>query len=251
MSGPQQIADGIVRLGSSKVNWYLVGDEDGVTVIDTGLAGYLPQLDTGLALLGRTREDMRAILLTHGDADHVGVAAKLQEQGDPTPIHLHPADRYLVQGGKKDVEENLVLTMLRPNFMAMEAHFVRNGFFGYQKLEATSDLSEGQALDVPGRPDVIHVPGHTEGHVAFHFAGHGALFAGDSFCTWHVISGERGPQPNAFNISTERAVDSLRRYEDIDADLVLVGHGEPWADGPARAVEMVRASTAGLKPVDG
>jgi glyoxylase-like metal-dependent hydrolase (beta-lactamase superfamily II) len=250
MSGPHQIADGIVRLGSSKVNWYLVGDDDGVTVVDTGLPGYLPQLDVGLATLGRTRDDLRAILLTHGDADHIGVAGKLQKEGDPTPIYLHPADRGLVQGEKKDVEENLVLTLLKPNFMSMEAHFLRNGFFGIEKIERTVDLSEGQVLDVPGRPTVIHVPGHTEGHVAFHFAGHGALFAGDSFCTWHVISGERGPQPNAFNISTERAVESLRRYEEIEADLVLVGHGEPWTDGPAWAVELVRASTAGLRPVD-
>jgi glyoxylase-like metal-dependent hydrolase (beta-lactamase superfamily II) len=249
MSAPQQIADGIVRLGSSKVNWYLVADDDGVTVVDTGLPGYLPQLDSGLATLGRTRDDLRAILLTHGDADHIGVAARLQEQGDTTPIHLHPADRGLAQGEKKDVEENLFLTSLRPTFMTMEAHFLRNGFFRVGKVEPDAELSDGQVLDVPGRPTVIHVPGHTEGHVAFHFAGHGALFAGDSFCTWHVISGERGPQPNAFNISTDRAVESLRRYDDIDADLVLVGHGEPWTDGPARAVELVRASTAGLRPV--
>jgi glyoxylase-like metal-dependent hydrolase (beta-lactamase superfamily II) len=249
MEAPQQISDGIVRLGSSKVNWYLAADESGVVIVDTGLPGFLPQLDPGLALLGRSREDVRAILLTHGDADHIGVAAKLQAEGDRTPIHLHPADRRLVQGESKDVEENLPLQFLRPGMWQLAAHFARNGSFGGEKLEPSAELSDGQTLELPGRPRVIHTPGHTEGHVVFHFPEHGAIFAGDSFCTWHAVSGERGPQPNAFNISTERAVDSLRRYEDIDADLVLFGHGEPWTDGPARAVELVRASAAGLKPV--
>ena len=250
MSAPQQIADGIVRLGSSKVNWYLVADETGVVMVDSGLPGYVDQLDAGLGLLGRTREDLRAILLTHGDEDHIGVAGKLQEQGDQTPIHLHPADRALAQGEvKKKPEENLLLTALKPNFMSMEVHFLRNGFFGVPRPQRTAGISDGQVLDVPGRPTALHTPGHTEGHVVFHFAQHGAILAGDSFCTWHVISGERGPQPNAFNISTERAMESLSRYEEIEADLVLIGHGEPWTEGPARAVELARARAAGLAPV--
>jgi glyoxylase-like metal-dependent hydrolase (beta-lactamase superfamily II) len=249
MSGPQQIADGIVRLGSSKVNWYLVGDETGVVMVDSGLQGFADQLDPGLALLGRTREDLRAILLTHGDVDHVGVAAKLQGEGDDTPVHLHPSDRHLAQGENKHFEENSAALLLRPGFLQLAVHLARNGALRQPKLERTVDLADGQTIDVPGRPAVIHTPGHTEGHVVFHFPQHGAIFAGDSFCTWHMVSGERGPQSNAFNISTDRAVDSLARYEDLDADLLLVGHGEPWTQGPAAAIERVRAAAAGVSPV--
>jgi glyoxylase-like metal-dependent hydrolase (beta-lactamase superfamily II) len=249
MDEPQQLADGIVRLGSSKVNWYLLADESGVVMIDSGLQGFAPQLDAGLRLLGRSRADLRAILLTHGDADHVGVAAKMQKEGDQTPIHLHPADRYLVQGGQKDVEENMPLLLLKPRFLPFVAHFAANGALRQPKIERTADLSAGETLDVPGQPTVIQTPGHTEGHVVFHFREQGAIFAGDSFCTWHVISGERGPRPNAFNISTERALDSLRNYEQLDADLVLIGHGEPWTQGPAAAIERVRTAAAGLSPV--
>ena len=249
MDQPEQIADGIVRLGSSKVNWYLVADEDGVTAVDAGVQGFLPQLEAGLKLLGRSREDLRAFILTHGDADHVGVAAKLQDEGDGTPIHLHPADRRLVQGKNKKTDDSLLLTMLRPGAWSLMAYFARNGALRQPKIERTADLSDGQTVDVPGKPKVIHVPGHTEGHVVFHFPQHRALFVGDTICTWHPISGRRGPQLMAFNVSNQTAFDSLSRYEDVEAHLVLVGHGEPWNQAPDRAVELARANSTGLRPV--
>jgi glyoxylase-like metal-dependent hydrolase (beta-lactamase superfamily II) len=246
---PQQIADGVVRLGTPIVNWYLVGDASGVTIVDTGLQGFLDQLDPGLKLLGRKRDEVRAILLTHGDADHVGVAAKLQSQGDETPIHLHPADRYLVQGRRKKTEESTVSMLARPGAWRLFSHFIRNGALTQPKIERSVDIVPGQPLDVPGKPLAIHTPGHTEGHVVFHFPQHAALFVGDSICTWHPISGERGPQLMAFNISSRQALESLANWEGVEARLVLVGHGDPSNQGPAAVVEQARAASAGLKRV--
>ena len=39
----------------------------------------------------------------------------------------------------------------------------------------------------------------------------------------------------AFNISNSEALASLSLYENLDADLLLVGHGEPWTEGPKAA----------------
>ena len=76
--------------GASALNDHvLVADDSGVTVVDAALAGLHGQLDEGLELLGRSREDVRAFILTHGDADHVGVAAKLQHDGDAAVADGH------------------------------------------------------------------------------------------------------------------------------------------------------------------
>jgi glyoxylase-like metal-dependent hydrolase (beta-lactamase superfamily II) len=249
MDEPQQLADGLVRLGTPVVNWYLVADDSGVTVVDSGCQGFLPQLDPGLRLLGRSREDIRAFLLTHGDGDHVGVAAKMQHEGDETPIHLNPADRYLVEKHRKKDEENTLAMLARPATWRLFGHFTRYGVLNQPKIERTADLGETDALEVPGRPRVIHTPGHTEGHMVFHFPRHGALFVGDTICTWHPISGERGPQQMPFNVSNATGLDSLSRYADLDAELVLVGHGEPWTEGPAGAVDRARAAAAGMSRV--
>ena len=214
-----------------------------MTVVDTGCQGFLPQLEPGLALLGRSLEDVRAILLTHGDGDHVGVAAKLQKEGSEIPVYLNPVDTYLVEKERKKTEDPMGPLLLKPGTWRLFLHFARYGALSQPKIERTSDLQGGQEVDVPGSPVVIAAPGHTEGHVVFHFPHHGALFAGDSLCTWHPISGERGPQLMAFNVSNAQAKKSLANYESVDADLLLVGHGEPWIGGVREAVEKARSRT--------
>src|SRR5438874_134418 len=57
---------GILRMGTPLINWYLVADDDGVTVVDAGAPAYRRQLEPGLAQLGRTVADVRAVILTHG-----------------------------------------------------------------------------------------------------------------------------------------------------------------------------------------
>src|SRR5437763_9183405 len=100
MAEPQLISERVVRLGTPWVNWYLVADESGVTIVDTALAGYRDQLEPGLGLLDRGIDDVRAIVLTHGDQDHIGVATVLgPERG--TPTHLHPADDEIAKQGKQ------------------------------------------------------------------------------------------------------------------------------------------------------
>lgn len=231
-----------MRLGTPVVNWYLVADDSGVVVVDSGCQGFLPQLEPGLRMLGRSLEDVRAILLTHGDGDHVGVAARLQKEGSSIPIHLSPSDRYLAEKKRKRTEESMAAVLLKPGAWRLFAHFSRYGALNQPKLERTVDIRAGEQLDVPGGPLAIAAPGHTEGHVVFHFPRHGALFAGDALCTWHPLSGERGPQLMAFNVSNERAAESLANFESIDAGLLLVGHGEPWTGGAGAAVEHARAT---------
>jgi hypothetical protein len=52
----------------------------------------------------------------------------------------------------------------------------------------------------------------------------------------------------AFNISNSEALESLSQYENLDANLVLVGHGEPWTEGPKAAAERAR-QVAGGSPI--
>lgn len=96
---------------------------------------------------------------------------------------------------------------------------------------------------MPGRPRAIHTPGHTRGHVVFHFPDRGVLFLGDLLCTLNPLTGRRGPQlmPRPFNLSSAQMLDSLGRVESVDAVLHF-GHGEPWREGAATAVERARAT---------
>lgn len=248
MSKSTRLSDGVVRLGSSMVNWYLVADDSGVTIVDSGLRGYRDQLEPGLELLGRSLDDVRAVILTHGDADHTGVASKLAGEHPEIPIHLHSEDEYLVHGASKKTEDSVLTLLYRPSIYPLLVHFARNDGLKAPKIEQTVPLAEVETLEVPGHPRVIHAPGHTMGHVVFHFPTQSALFVGDTIVTWNPATNKRGPQlmRPGFNMSNKTALDSLSRYEGLESDLLLSGHGEPWTEGPAAAVEQARAGASDL-----
>jgi len=235
-----KLADGLVRLGTSYVNWYLVADDSGVTVVDAGVPGYRPQLEPGLELLGRKPADVRAILLTHADGDHTGVSTALRSELG-VPIRLHPEDAESARSrGRKKTDESQLVELLHPGAYRLFWHFGRNGGARPPVLDGTIAVADGETLDLPGRPRAVHTPGHTPGHVAYLFADHDALFVGDLMCTWHPTRGRLGPQLMAFNVSTPRSYESLAAVEDLDAGFMLVGHGDPWTGGPAAAVAQAR-----------
>jgi glyoxylase-like metal-dependent hydrolase (beta-lactamase superfamily II) len=239
VSTPSLLRDGVVRLGTKYVNWYLVADDRGVTVVDAGVPGYRPQLEPGLDLLGRSLGEVRAVLLTHADGDHTGVAAMVREESG-APIHLHVADAESARNrGKKKTDESVLAELRHADAWKLFAHFTRNGGGRPPVVDGTTPVTAGP-IDVPGNPVAIPTPGHTPGHVAYSFPAHGALFVGDLLCTWHPTRGRLGPQVMAFNVSTPQSYESLGAVEDVEAALLLPGHGEPWTQGAKAAVVQAR-----------
>jgi glyoxylase-like metal-dependent hydrolase (beta-lactamase superfamily II) len=119
---------------------------------------------------------------------------------------------------------------------------IRTGGVKPTKITEVSTFSDDAVLEVPGRPQAVHTPGHSDGHVVYHLPDRGALFVGDALCTYNPLTGRRGPQlmPGAFAVSSSQAMDSLGRIEGLEADVLLPGHGEPWTDGVAAAVARAR-----------
>ena len=236
-----QPTEGVVRMGHPLVNWYLVADDDGVTIVDAGAARHRSQLEHGLKQLGRALDDVRALILTHAHADHKGFGERLRTENH-VPVHVHSADTELCRDGKNE-RESSILPYLR--YPAAWHLFAVLGAGGVPKNIAEFETFEdGAVLDVPGRPRVIHAPGHTHGCVAFHFERHGALFVGDVLFGFGVLTGKQGPQIGAktFNASSRQALDSLSAIEGVDADVMLFGHGDPWTQGTAAAVAAARAT---------
>ena len=96
-------------------------------------------------------------------------------------------------------------------------------------------------LDVPGRPRVVETSGHTAGHCSVAVEDRGVLFAADAMVNFDYASGESGPRPHRFNEARAQALASLGRLEDVEAEIVLFGHGDPWTEGARGTVELVRA----------
>jgi glyoxylase-like metal-dependent hydrolase (beta-lactamase superfamily II) len=237
-----EVGPSVYRLGSERVNFYLVTDGGRVTVVDAGVSGYWDQVEPALRQIGRGLDDVAAVVLTHAHSDHTGVAGKLHERG--IPVLLHSDDHELMKTGKEPWkrERSQLSALGHPRAFGFFAHMVRNGALKPPHIEDPMPIVDGEVLDVPGAPRVIHTPGHTPGHCAFHFERQGVLVVGDLICTWHPLLGRLGPQimPASFNVSSAECLESLGRIEGLSAAVVLPGHGEPWTEGPATAVARAR-----------
>jgi glyoxylase-like metal-dependent hydrolase (beta-lactamase superfamily II) len=240
---PVQVVDGVVRLGTNLVNWYLVADDDGVTIVDCGAPAYFDQLDGGLSLLGRSRSDVNAIILTHGHGDHTGFAERARTELG-VPVHVHEGDKNLTTTGKAfgKTERPLAAYLRYPQAYRLIGHLMSAGGTP-PPVQEVSTFSEDGTLDVPGKPRAIHTPGHTPGHVVFFLESRGVLIMGDLLCTFNPLTGGRGPQllPRAFNLSSATMLDTLSTIEGLDAPTLVFGHGDPWTQGVAEAVRQARA----------
>ena len=240
-----RITDGVHRLGTGLVNAYLLADGGGVTIIDAGFPGYWSQLGGELAAMGRTLEDVRAVVLTHGHSDHLGFAERARRERH-IPVSIHEADALLARGKVKNPAKGTgpvrPIPLLRFIGLAM-----RWGGWHIDRLLEVATFGDGATLDVPGSPRVVLVPGHTPGSAALHVADRGILFVGDAFATTAVTTGAVGPRIAPFTADAEAALASLDRLAGLDARWMLPGHGEPWTDGPEAAIAAVRESSAAAR----
>jgi glyoxylase-like metal-dependent hydrolase (beta-lactamase superfamily II) len=233
---------GVYRLGSELVNWYLVVADDGATVVDAGLPRWRGQLDDGLGLAERPLSDVRAVVLTHADGDHVGVAEKLRsELGVPVLVHEDAAEQARTAKLKPRESPSMRPYLRHRAAWRLFAVFALNGA-RQPKIAEVTTYADDDILDVPGRPRVVAMPGHSPGHCALWFQDAGALFVGDALCNLNPLTGRTGVQlmPRPFTTSVDEALASLDRLGDLPESVLCFGHGEPWPGVPAEAADQAR-----------
>jgi len=89
-----KLAPSLHRIGNDVIAAYLVEDATGVTVVDAGVSGQWHELLEELNAMGRSLADVRALLITHGDTDHIGFAERLRREAG-VPVYVHRADEEL------------------------------------------------------------------------------------------------------------------------------------------------------------
>lgn len=235
-----EIAPNLHRVGSDIVACYLVEDETGVTMVDAGLPGHWRELGEELESMGRSIEDIKGLILTHGDSDHLGIAERLRsEQG--VPVYIHVADAPQARGEAPKQNPAWGRFRVGPT-LGFVWYAGRRGGMKVPPVQEMIELSEDGPLQLPGKPEVIHIPGHSPGSIAIHVPSVKALFVGDALTTRHVLTGVGGPQPAPFTLDEEMANESLGRLEHLDVNWVLPGHGPPWPGSATEAVRRVRAA---------
>jgi glyoxylase-like metal-dependent hydrolase (beta-lactamase superfamily II) len=236
-----QLAPHLHRLGtSSLVNSYLIEDGGAITIVDAGLPGHWKDLLAELGSMGRSLADIKALLLTHGDIDHVGFAERLRREAG-IPVYVGAADAAEARGQVPKPASARDPMRIGP-LVGFIWYGLTHGGLQRVSLAEVTPIEGPTTLDVPGSPVVVPLPGHTPGSVAYRVPTVDAVFMGDSMTTRSVVSGVVGPALGPFTVDPAQAVASLDALDGLEARWVLPGHGDPWTGGLPEAVRLIRAS---------
>jgi glyoxylase-like metal-dependent hydrolase (beta-lactamase superfamily II) len=248
-----QVAPGVHRLGGTLVNFYLVVHDDGLVLVDAGVPAHQGELRDRLAALGARPDDLRAVLLTHAHPDHTGLAERLRTAYG-TQVWVHEADAPILVDGPRSAlryakpERSLLPYLVRrPAALATPVRLARGGAFTAPPVRQLRTFGDEPAAlaDLPGRPRVVPLPGHTRGSAGYVFDELGVVFTGDALVTHDGLTGATGPGLvcRGFTHDSAAALAGLDRLAALpDTLLVLPGHGDPYAPGPRAAAESARAA---------
>ncbi len=239
-----EVAADVFRVRSRMVNCYLVRDGSSLTLIDSGLPKHWAAIKSSCGALGLDVSAIEAVLLTHVHADHAGSAESARVEAGAS-IRLHPDDAELADGRThRRTERSVAAYLWRPAAVAAMWELIAGGTLRMPALGGHSQVSHGEQLEIPGRPTVVGLPGHTRGSVGFVMHDRDACFSGDALVTLDLLTGRRGPRllGRAFTQDSRQALSSLDRLADLGVGTLLPGHGDPWHGSMADAVAEARAA---------
>jgi len=196
-------------------NPYLIIDPDGLTLIDTGLPGSEKKILKYVAWLGFKPSDLKRIIITHADYDHIGGLASLKKVSGAR-VHASAVEAAAMATGHPS-------RMIQPKNPLIKLVFTVMGRLVKSiKIQVDEILTDGQVLPIHGGLQVVETFGHTPGHISFFIPSTGVLFSGDS-----IVSEKDRLFTSRQSVTWDRqkADESVLKQARLGAQIVCPGHG--------------------------
>jgi glyoxylase-like metal-dependent hydrolase (beta-lactamase superfamily II) len=213
----------LTRLGA--VNAYLVREEDGLTLVDTGISGSAKAIVAAAQAVGAP---IARIVLTHGHDDHAGSLDALHDALPAVPVLVSGREARLLDGDRA----------MEPGEPPLGGGPIRK-----RATRPTTILSPGDRV---GSLEVHAAPGHTPGQIALLDTRDRTLIAGDAWVTLGGMQATGKPKwpfpfPTFFSWHRPTALASARALAALEPARLAVGHG-PVVESPLPAMERALAA---------
>ena len=231
-----RLADGIFLLqlsasfmGDARViNPVLLWDNNEGILVDTGLPAQLQPLTESVQKTGLSFENIRKVIITHHDIDHIGSLADIIDfsQGK-IEVLSHCDEQPYIEGKKKPLKSSPeFIKRIQGQIEAIPQPEIRskvmNSLNRMYTTKVDRPLEDSDEIPFLGGIKVIHTPGHTPGHICLYLKNYKMLVSGDAL---NASEGRLlGPVPQ-FTPDFELAKSSLKKLLDYEINTIICYHG--------------------------
>lgn len=225
----------IIRIDLTGVNAYLIKENDNFILIDTG--GHMTMdkpfdsrcnlLEKELIHSGCTPENLKLILLTHGDNDHVANANYIRKKYS-SKIAMHSSDVELVEHPTTELVMNnfkfntLPFKLISKVMQKPIIKIMQKVLDEYEPFHPDLFIDKDMDLLPFGiHAKILNLPGHTLGSIGI-LTSNGSLISGDTFAN----TKKPEPAPNAADFKL--LYETINVLSSMNIKAVYPGHGNPF-----------------------
>lgn len=248
----REVASGIYQIylplptRPSIVNVYLVRGGDEWALIDTGMHSEesLATFREALREVNCPPTAIRKLVCTHHHPDHYGTSRAYKELTG-AEVYLHPRELPRIERMQSSTPSSEALAFFRAHGVPMpespDGHPTPGRYFGalYAPVHPDHLLHDGGSIRVGKRElVVVWTPGHTPGHCCFYLPADKVLIVGDHLLpkiTPHVGVYYTGPDN-----PLQDFINSQKKIQPFDVELVLPAHGAIFKDHRHRAQQIIQ-----------
>lgn len=210
--------------GPSVIHPVLLKDQDGLTLVDTGMITQWDRIKDAIAEQGEDYRQIKRVILTHQDIDHIGNVHSLLDELPDTALLAHEDEIPYLTGDKPFIKMTPERISQLQGMMRQDADalLARLPDLRFVKL-----LHDGDLLPYGGGIQIIHTPGHTPGHISIYVPRDGLLLAADEL---RVVDGELVGPMEVATPDMKQATLSLDKLLELEIRQILCYHGGLYSD---------------------
>ncbi|MGM1034002.1 MAG: MBL fold metallo-hydrolase [Bacillota bacterium] len=205
------------------INPSLIISKNELTLVDTGYPNFLPFIENEISKNGYDLKNLKNIIITHYDIDHIGSLYDFKEKYPHINMIASEVESKYISGEMKS-ERLVQAEEMLENMPIQEIEF---GKWFIQQLKNLKHVSIDEKVHdgdwiLDNECRVVATPGHTSGHISLYFPRLKTVIAGDAA----VIENRELVIANPhFCLNVEKAEQSLRKIKDIQAENYYCYHG--------------------------
>ena len=201
-------------------------DENGLYLIDCALPHFLPVIEDAFQKRGLQMQDIKKIIITHHDHDHMGALYEILEKYPSIEVLCSKEQAPYISGEKKSlrllqVEE--VYEMASPQEKEGMKGFI-NMIQSVQYISKANIniIQDNEILPICGGVKVILSDGHMPGHISLYLEKNRTLISGDA-----LVLEERTLciADETFVLNKEKEIEAIQKFCDYEIEKIICYHG--------------------------